>query len=68
MILHNMIINDERGLELEFFYDNVGSHVNRTETPIAFKHCFERHRQTEDSGTHTQLNLDLIKHQCSYMP
>ena len=30
VILDNMIIDDERDLNLEFFYDNVGSHVKPT--------------------------------------
>jgi hypothetical protein len=29
--LHNMIIEDERGLDLEFFYDNVGSQCATTQ-------------------------------------
>jgi hypothetical protein len=33
VILQNMIIQDERDLNLEFFYDNVGSQVNSQRNP-----------------------------------
>ena len=33
VILHNMILEDERGMNLEFFYDNVGSRVKPARDP-----------------------------------
>ena len=33
VILHNMILEDEREMNLEFFYDNVGSHVKPARDP-----------------------------------
>ena len=33
VILHNMIIEDERDLDLELSYDNVGSHVKPARNP-----------------------------------
>jgi hypothetical protein len=32
-ILHDMIIEDEKGLNLEFFYENFGSRVQPQRTP-----------------------------------
>jgi hypothetical protein len=36
-ILHNTIIENERGLDLEFFFDNAGFVYNLKEILIAFK-------------------------------
>ena len=33
VIFHNMILEDERGMNLEFFYDNVGSRVKPARDP-----------------------------------
>ena len=33
VILHNMILEDERGMNLEFFYNNVGSRVKPARDP-----------------------------------
>ena len=33
VILHNMILKDERGMDLEFFYNNVGSRVKPARDP-----------------------------------
>jgi hypothetical protein len=38
LILHNMIIEDERDLNLKFFYDNVVAEWNHKGLPITFKH------------------------------
>jgi hypothetical protein len=38
VIIHNMIIEDERCLDLEFLFDNVGTRVQpHKKTPVAFK-------------------------------
>ena len=37
VILHNMILEDERGMDLEFFYDNVGSRVKPARDPNRIK-------------------------------
>jgi hypothetical protein len=57
VILQNMIIQDERDLNLEFFYDNVGSRVNTQRNPNRITYG-----QIEDLARHTQLNGDLIEH------
>jgi hypothetical protein len=56
-----MIIGDERGLDLDFFNDNVGSSVQPQRNSDSIQAFLETHRQIEDSSTHTQLNLDLIE-------
>jgi hypothetical protein len=43
----------ERVLHLEFFYDNVGSHVQPQRNPGLIQAFIETHRQTEDSATHS---------------
>jgi hypothetical protein len=62
VILHNMIIEDERDLNLEFFFDNVGSRVRPERNPDRIQSFLETYRQIEDSATHTQLNKDLMEH------
>ena len=62
VILHNMIIEDEWGLELDFEYDNVGSRVKPRRNPDRIQAFLETYRQIEDRGTHTQLRDDLIEH------
>jgi hypothetical protein len=61
VILHNMIIEDERDLNLELFYDNIGSRVKPQRNPDNIQAFLEIYRQTEDSVTHTQLNNNLIE-------
>ena len=62
VILHNMIIEDERGLDLEFFFDNVGTRVKSTKNPDRIQTFLETYRDIENSGTHNQLQLDIIQH------
>ena len=62
VILHNMIIEDERGLNLEFFYDNVGSRVKPSRNPDRIQAFLETYRKIEDAHGHTQLQHDLIEH------
>ena len=40
VILHNMILKDERGMNLEFFYDNVGSRVKSARDPNCIRAFF----------------------------
>jgi uncharacterized protein YpiB (UPF0302 family) len=62
VILHNMIIEDERDIHLEFFFDNVGSRVRPERNQDRIQAFLETYRQIEDSATHTQLNKYLIEH------
>jgi hypothetical protein len=52
VILHNMIIEDERGLDLKFFYDNVGTCVQPQRNPDRTQPFLETHRRIEDASTH----------------
>uniref|UniRef100_A0A453HUM6 Uncharacterized protein n=1 Tax=Aegilops tauschii subsp. strangulata TaxID=200361 RepID=A0A453HUM6_AEGTS len=63
VILHNMIIEDERGLKLPCFYDNVGTRVQPERNPCRVQAFLEAHRQIEDANTHGQLRDDLVEHQ-----
>jgi hypothetical protein len=61
VILHNMIIEDERGLSLEFFFDNVGSRVRPERNPDRIQAFLQTYLDIEDSATHSQLQNDLIE-------
>jgi hypothetical protein len=43
-----MIIEDERDLNLEFFYDNVGSRVKPTRNPNEIQAFLETYRNIEN--------------------
>jgi hypothetical protein len=45
VILHNMIIEDERDLSLEFFFDSVGSRVRPERNPDRIHAFLETYRQ-----------------------
>jgi hypothetical protein len=62
VILHNMIIEDERDLNLEFFYNNVGSRVKPTRNLDRIQAFLETYREIKDSSTHLQLQKDLVEH------
>ena len=63
VILHNMIIEDERGLNLELDYDNIGSRVKSQRHPDRIEAFLETYRKIEDKATHIQLHKDLVEHQ-----
>ena len=58
--LHNMIIEDERDLDL--VYDNVGRRVKPARNPDRICAFLETYREIEDPDTHVQLQKDLIVH------
>ncbi|KAK1609259.1 hypothetical protein QYE76_032932 [Lolium multiflorum] len=62
VILHNMIIEDERGLNLPCFYDNVGTRVQPERNPDRIEAFLAAHRGIENAETHHQLTQDLIDH------
>jgi hypothetical protein len=62
VILHNVIIEAERNLNLEFFFDNVGTQVKPSRNPNKIKAFLETYRNIENDGAHKQLPLDLIQH------
>ena len=62
VILHNMILEDERGMNLEFFYDNVGSRVKPARDPNCIRAFLQTYKEIENADTHFQLREDLIEH------
>ncbi|KAI5006218.1 hypothetical protein ZWY2020_033461 [Hordeum vulgare] len=62
VILHNMILEDERGLNLPCFYDNVGTRVQPERNPSRIHAFLEAHREIEDATTHGRLRDDLVEH------
>ncbi|XP_071681754.1 uncharacterized protein [Lolium perenne] len=62
VIMHNMIIEDEKDLDLEFFFDNVGTRVKPARNPDHIQAFLETYRDIENTGSHKQLQLDLIQH------
>jgi hypothetical protein len=62
VILHNMIIEDEKHLNLEFFFNNVGTRVRPSRNPDKIQTFLETFRNIENRGTHRQLKEDLIQH------
>jgi len=62
VILHNMIIEDERGLNLDLPYDNVGSRVKPDRNPDCVEAFLQTYREIENEDTHKKLQLDLVEH------
>jgi hypothetical protein len=62
VILHNMILEDERGLNLPCFYDNVGTRVQPERNPNRVEAFLEAHHAIENANTHCQLRDDLVEH------
>ena len=62
VILHNIILEDERGLNLEFFYDNVGSRAKPARDPNRIRAFLQTYEEIENADTHFQLQKDLIEH------
>jgi hypothetical protein len=62
VILRNMILEDERWLNLPCFYDNVGTRVQPERNPCRIQDFLEAHRAIEDAKTHGQLRDDLVEH------
>ena len=62
VILHNMIVEDERDLDLEYNYDNVGSRVKPARDVDEITAFLETYQKIENRDTHNQLQYDLIEH------
>ena len=54
-ILHNMILEDERGMNLEFFHDNMGSRVKPARDPNHIRVFLKTYKEIENANTHFQL-------------
>jgi hypothetical protein len=55
---------EREGYELGIFFENIGSEVKLERKPDRIQDFLEIYRQTENMGTHTHLNYDLVEH-CS---
>jgi hypothetical protein len=62
VILHNMTIDDDSNLNLEFFFDNVGTRVKPSRNPNQIEAFLETYQTIENYGSHKQLQLNLIQH------
>jgi hypothetical protein len=61
VIMHNMIIQDESGLDLEPFFDE-GLMGGRMGGGLSFHELREGTREIENADNHFSLRNDLIKH------
>jgi hypothetical protein len=52
VILHNMITEDEKDLNLELFFDNVGTCVKPTRNPDKIQAFLETYQNIEYADTH----------------
>jgi len=62
VIMHNMIIEDERGQPEDFVYDHVGTPVEPKQDEDRIYNFLEMHRKIEDPVAHSQLRDDLVEH------
>ncbi|XP_020406610.1 uncharacterized protein [Zea mays] len=69
VIMHNMIVEDERDDEHDINYEGVGDKVNTSheETP-ELEEFIHNYRKIKDKGIHTQLQDDLIEHIWQHHP
>ena len=49
-------------MNLEFFYDNVGSRVKPARDPNRIRAFIQTYKEIENANTHFQLQEDLIEH------
>lgn len=64
IILHNMIIEDERGPDLPHEYDGRSTNVSvsREHQNPNYDEFISRHIAIQDESTHHRLRDDLMKH------
>ena len=65
VILHNMIIDDERGTYLDDIYETVASNVGpaiRNNAPPSLAARIQMDNEMRASPMYTQLQQDLIEH------
>ena len=58
-----MILEDERGLNLPCFYDNVGTRVQPKRNLSRVQAFLQAHRDIEDAAARGRLRDDLVEHQ-----
>ena len=65
VILHNMIIDDERGTNLDDIYETIASNVGpaiHNNAPLSLAARIQMDTEMRDSPMYTQLQQDLIEH------
>ncbi|ETN17200.1 hypothetical protein PPTG_21630 [Phytophthora nicotianae INRA-310] len=62
IILHNMIVEDERGEGLPYVYDNAAPLDPSRETTSDLDHFIARHQALRSTQQHLQLKTDLVQH------
>jgi hypothetical protein len=69
IIMHNMIVEDEREDEDDFNYDGVGEKVkiSRDKTP-ELDEFIQNYKKIKDKHTHSKLQDDLIEHLWQHHP
>lgn len=69
VIMHNMIVEDERDEEHDLIYDGVGENVkiSHDETP-ELEQFIKNYKTIKDKEIHNQLQDDLIEHLWQHHP
>lgn len=62
IILHNMIVEDERGLDLPLSYKPHSSPPPSSRQNVSFGEFVAKFFEIRDADTHDQLQSDLIEH------
>jgi hypothetical protein len=62
VILHNIITEDERDLNLLFFFDNVGIRVKSSRNPDTVQAFLKTYRLIESDKSAKQFQEDLVRH------
>lgn len=65
IIMHNMILEDERGQDVDYNYDTEGTRVEEVhpeKDKDRIKKFLEVHRQINNREEHNQLCEDLVEH------
>jgi hypothetical protein len=57
-----MIIDDERGLNLSFNFDNIGTWVKSSRNPDIVQAFLETYRPIKSDKDAKQLQEDLVRH------
>lgn len=61
VILHNMIIENERGQDVDHHYDFMGRVVNPRRRVDRIEHFLRTHHEIRDADTHRALKDDLVE-------
>jgi hypothetical protein len=67
VIMHNMIVEDERNEDDDFHYEGIGQLVRPTQREVRNRTCelhefMQAHHNIRNMETHNQLKEDLIEH------